>query len=100
MAQKSSGSQQGARDKLSKTVGDSTTVNEHLKEFEEDETARIQLNPSVTEGRVHVRYHGRNVKVTGKRRGLRSRAKRRWKDKTLYIKPVHPKRSRNRGFPV
>jgi len=67
MAQKSSGSQQGARDKLSKTVGDSTTVNEHLKEFEEDETARIQLNPSVTEGRVHVRYHGRNVKVTGKR---------------------------------
>jgi len=93
MAQKSSGSQQGARDKLSKTVGDSTTVNEHLKEFEEDETARIQLNLSVTEGRVHVRYHGRNVKVTGKRgEAYEVELKDGGKTKTLYIKPVHLKK--------
>jgi large subunit ribosomal protein L21e len=90
MAQKSSGSQQGARDKLSKTVGDSTTVNEHLKDFDEGETARIQLNPSVTEGRVHVRYHGTNVKVTGKRgAAYEVQVKDGGKTKTLYIKPVH-----------
>lgn len=90
MAQKSSGSQQGARDKLSKTVGESTTVNDHLKEFEEGETARIQLNPSVTEGRVHVRYHGKNVKVTGKRGdAYELQVKDGGKTKTLYIKPVH-----------
>lgn len=90
MAQKSSGSQQGARDKLTKKVGDSTTVNEHLKEFEEGETARIQLNPSVTEGRVHVRYHGRNVKVTDKRgSAYEVELKDGGKTKTLYVKPVH-----------
>lgn len=93
MAQKSSGSQQGARDKLSKTVGDSTTVNEHLKEFEEGETARIQLNPSINEGRVHVRYHGKNVKVTGKRGdAFEVQVKDGGKTKTLYIKPVHLKK--------
>lgn len=90
MAQKSSGSQQGARDKLSKTVGESTTVNDHLKEFDEGETARIQLNPSVTEGRVHVRYHGKNVKVTGKRgNAYELEVTDGGKTKTLYIKPVH-----------
>jgi len=90
MAQKSSGSQQGARDKLSKTVGESTTVNDHLKEFDEGETARIQLNPSVTEGRVHVRYHGKNVKVTGKRGdAYELEVKDGGKTKTLCIKPVH-----------
>jgi len=90
MAQKSSGSQQGARDKLSKTVGESTTVNDHLKEFDEGETARIQLNPSVTKGRVHVRYHGKNVKVTGQRGdAYEVQVKDGGKTKTLYIKPVH-----------
>lgn len=90
MAQKSSGSQQGARDKLSKTAGDSTTVNEHLKEFEEGETARIQINPSVTEGRVHVRYHGTNVEVTGERGdAYEVEVKDGDKTKKLYIKPIH-----------
>jgi large subunit ribosomal protein L21e len=90
MAQKSSGSQQGARDKLSKTVGESTTVNDHLKEFEEGETARIQINPSITEGRVHVRYHGTNVEVTGERGdAYEVKLKDGNKTKTLYIKPVH-----------
>ena len=90
MAQKSSGSQQGARDKLSKTVGESTTVNDHLKKFEEGEKARIQLNPSVTEGRVHVRYHGTNVEVTGERGdAYEVQLEDGNKTKTLYIKPVH-----------
>lgn len=90
MAQKSSGSQQGARDKLSKTVGVSTTVNDHLKKFEEGETARIQINPSVTEGRVHMRYHGTNVKVTGERGdAYEVELKDGNKTKTLYVKPVH-----------
>lgn len=90
MAQKSSGSQQGARDKLSKTVGESTTVNDHLKNFEEGEKARIQINPSVTEGRVHVRYHGTIVEVTGERGdAYEVKLEDGNKTKTLYIKPVH-----------
>ena len=90
MAQKSSGSQQGARKKLSKTAGDSTTVNEHLKSFEEGEKALIKLNPSVPEGRVHNRFHGKTVDVTGKRGdAYEIKFDDGNKAKTLYIKPVH-----------
>lgn len=90
MAQKSSGAQQGARKKLSKDSRESTTVTDHLKQFEEGETARVQINPSVTEGRVHMRYHGKNVEVTGERGdAYEVKFKDGNKTKTLYIKPVH-----------
>ena len=90
MAQKSSGSQHGARKTLSKDAHEKPTVNDHFKEFEEGEKAKISINPSVTEGRVHVRYHGRTVEVTGERGdAYEVEFNDQGKDKTLYIKPIH-----------
>ncbi|QGA80340.1 50S ribosomal protein L21e [Candidatus Nanohalobium constans] len=94
MAQKSQGSQQGARNKLSNTAKDKTTVNEYLKEFEEGEKVLIKIEPSESEGRPHQRFHGKTVEVTGKQ-GDSYEVK--FKDgnieKTLYIPPIHLKRT-------
>lgn len=90
MAQKSHGSQQGARNKLSKGSRDKTTINDRMKSFEEGDKALIKLNPSVTEGRVHTRYHGKTVDVTGKRGdAYEVEFQEGKKTKNLYIKPVH-----------
>lgn len=90
MAQKSQGSQQGARDKLSSGPRDKTTVNEYLKEFEEGEKVLIKIDPSVQEGRPHTRFHGKTVEVTGMQ-GDSYEVK--FDDgnveKTLFIPPVH-----------
>jgi large subunit ribosomal protein L21e len=92
MAQKSHGSQQGARDKLSGSPRDKTTVNEYLKEFEEGEKVLIKINSSVQEGRPHVRFHGKAVEVQGMQ-GDSYEIK--FKDgnveKTLFVPPVHLK---------
>lgn len=90
MAQKSSGSQQGARKTLSKENRDKPTVNDHFKEFEEGEKAVLKINTSVPEGRVHVRYHGRTVEVTGERGdAYEVKFDDKGKEKTLYVKPIH-----------
>lgn len=92
MAQKSQGSQQGARDKLSSSPRDKTTVNEYLKEFEEGDKVLVKINSGVQEGRPHVRFHGRTAEVTGKQ-GDSYELK--FKDgnveKTLYVPPIHLK---------
>ena len=90
MAEKSRGSQHGARHKLSSGPRDKLTVNEQMKEFEEGEKARIHINAQVQEGRPHHRFHGKTVDVTGKRGeayevefmdgGI---------SKTLQLKPAH-----------
>jgi large subunit ribosomal protein L21e len=94
MAQKSQGSQQGARSKLSNNAKDKTTVNEYLKEFEEGEKALIQIEASEPEGRPHQRFHGKTVEVTGKQGDS---YKVQFKDgnieKTLYIPPIHLKKT-------
>lgn len=90
MAQKSSGSQQGARNKLSKDSRHKTTITDRLKEFEEGDKAVIKIDPSVTKGRVHTRYHGKSVEVTGKRgESNEVQFKEGNNTKTLYIKSVH-----------
>ncbi|MBC5792600.1 MAG: 50S ribosomal protein L21e [Nanohaloarchaea archaeon] len=90
MAQKSHGSQQGARKTLSKDSDHTTTINDRLKTFEEGEKALIQINPSVTEGRVHTRYHGKTVEVTGERGdAYQVEFEDGGKTKILYIQPVH-----------
>jgi len=94
MAQKSQGSQHGARSKLSNTAKDKTTVNEYLKEFEEGEKALIQIEPSESEGRPHTRFHGKTVEIIGKQGDS---YKVEFKDgnveKTLFIPPIHLKRT-------
>jgi large subunit ribosomal protein L21e len=90
MAQKSQGSQQGARDKLSSGPRDKTTVNEYLKEFEEGEKVLIEIEPSVQDGRPHQRFHGFTAEVRGKQGDCYEVV---FEDggieKTLYLPAVH-----------
>lgn len=67
MAEKSRGPQHGARSKLSSDARSKTTVNEKMKDFEEGEKALIKVEPSVQEGRPHMRFHGETVEVIGER---------------------------------
>ncbi|MBY6286985.1 50S ribosomal protein L21e [Nanohaloarchaea archaeon] len=67
MAQKSQGSQQGARKKLKKDSREKTTVNDRLQSFEEGDKALIHVDSSVQEGRPHMRFHGKTAEVTGQR---------------------------------
>jgi large subunit ribosomal protein L21e len=90
MAEKSRGSQHGARHKLSSNPREKVTVNEQIKDFEEGEKARIEVNASITEGRPHQRFHGRTVNVVGKQGDA---YKVEFMDgsvsKNLFIKPIH-----------
>ncbi len=93
MAEKSRGKQHGARSKLSSNPREKLTVNEVLKEFEEGEKARIQLNPAVTEGRPHQRVHGKTGEVKGKRGdSYEVEIKDGNVTKTLFLKPAHLKK--------
>ncbi len=90
MAQKSSGSQQGTRKKLSRDSDNTLTVNDYMKEFEEGEKVLISINPSVQKGRVHSRFHGRTAKVTGFRGdAVEIEVIDGKKSKQLFLKPVH-----------
>lgn len=90
MAEKSRGSQHGARNKLSSNAREKVTVNEQIKDFEEGEKARIEINASITDGRPHQRFHGRTVDVVGEQGDA---YKVEFMDggvsKNLFIKPVH-----------
>jgi len=90
MAEKSRGSQHKARSKLRKESGKKLTVNEQLKKFEVGEKARIQINPSQTEGRPHARFHGKVGVVTDKRGdGYEIQFDDKNAEKKLHLKPVH-----------
>lgn len=90
MAQKSSGSQQGTRHKLSRDSDDTLTVNDYMKEFEEGERVRIGINPSVQEGRIHSRFHGKTAEVTGSRgEAVEIEVSDGDNSKQLFVKPVH-----------
>jgi large subunit ribosomal protein L21e len=90
MAQKSSGKQQGSRDKLSKDRDQELTVNKRLKSFEKGQKATLKIEPSEPESRFHPRFHGKTGIVKGSRG---SAYEVEFKDgetrKTLFVKPVH-----------
>lgn len=90
MAQKSHGSRHGTRHKFSRGSRDRTTINEHLKQFEEGEQVRIQMDSSIQEGRVHHRYQGEAAEVEGKRGdAYKLTLEDGGKEKELFIKPIH-----------
>jgi len=94
MAQKSQGSQQGARSKLSNNARDKTTVNEYLKEFEEGEKALVKIEPSESSGRPHQRFHGKTVEVVGKQGdSYEVEFTDGNVEKTLFIPPIHLKKT-------
>ncbi|WP_414838233.1 50S ribosomal protein L21e [Candidatus Nanosalina sp. VS9-1] len=90
MAQKSQGSQQGARKTLKRDRRQTTTVNDKLKEFEEGEKALVKVDSSVQESRPHMRFHGRTGEVVGKRgQSYEVEIKDGGKTKTLFLHPAH-----------
>jgi large subunit ribosomal protein L21e len=90
MAQKSQGSQQGARQTLKRDRRERTTVNDRLQSFEEGEKALIHVDSSVQEGRPHMRFHGKTAEVTGKRGDAYIvKFDEGGQEKTLQIDPAH-----------
>lgn len=90
MAQKSSGKQQGARKKLKRNHREKTTVNNKIQNFEEGETVTVKVDPSVQEGRPHMRFHGVNGKITGTQgKSYKVSIKDKNKEKTLILPPAH-----------
>lgn len=93
MAQKSSGPRHGTRHKFSRDSDETTTVNDHMKQFEEGEQVRIKYNASVQEGRSHQRFYGDTAKVAGFRGdAVELEIKDGKQMKTLFLKPVHLER--------
>jgi len=60
-----------------------------MKEFEEGQKVRINFHPSVQEGRVHHRFHGKIAEVTGEKGDAVEIQVDDGKSKTLRLKPVH-----------
>lgn len=90
MAQKSSGPAHGTRHKFARNPEDTTTVNDHMKEFEEGERVLIKYDASVQEGRSHHRFYGETAEVTGFRGdAVKLAVDDGNKQKTLFLKPVH-----------
>lgn len=98
MAQKSSGSAHGTRYKFAKNSGDTTTVNDHMKQFEEGEQVLIKYDASIQEGRSHHRFYGRAAEVIGFRGdAVKLEVSDGNKKKTLFLKPVHLERTGSGG---
>jgi ribosomal protein L21E len=94
MAQKSSGSAHGTRHKFARNSDDTTTVNDHMKEFEEGEQVLIKYNASVQSGRSHQRFYGDTAEVVGYRGdAVKLEVSDGNKTKTLFLKPVHLERT-------
>lgn len=90
MAQKSHGPHHGTRHKHSRDSDDTLTVNDHMKQFDEGETVLIKFNPSVQDGRIHSRFHGKTAKVVGERgSALKLEVKDGKQTKSVFLKPVH-----------
>ncbi len=90
MAQKSHGPRHGTRHKFSRDSREGVKVNDYMKEFEEGEKVLLSFHPSVQEGRVHHRFHGRTAEVAGHRGdAVKIEVDDGGKTKTLFIQPVH-----------
>lgn len=90
MAQKSHGSQHGARHKHSSDRHTTENVNDHFKNFDNGEKVKISFHPSVQKGRTHTRFHGQTATVTGERGdAFELEVQDGNKSKTLFLKSVH-----------
>lgn len=67
MAQKTKGSRNKTRQKLSKHSRSKDTVSTHLKEFDEGDNVLIQIDSAVQKGMLHPRFHGKHGTVVGSR---------------------------------
>ncbi|MCJ7450604.1 MAG: 50S ribosomal protein L21e [Candidatus Nanohaloarchaeota archaeon QJJ-9] len=67
MAKKSQGMRNKARKKMKKDARDKSTVNQHLKEFDEGDRVRIDIDSGIHKGMPHHRFQGRTGTIKGKR---------------------------------
>jgi large subunit ribosomal protein L21e len=67
MAQKTKGSRNKSRKKLSKHIRDKETISNHLKEFDQGEQVRIELDSSIHKGLPHPRFHGKTGRIKEQR---------------------------------
>lgn len=94
MAQKSHGSQQGARKTLRRDRKETTTVNDRLKDFEEGDSAVVDIDSSVQSSRPHVKFQGKTGKVKGKRgNSYEVEVSDGDMSKTLFLHPAHMQRT-------
>lgn len=92
MAQKTSGSRNKTRQKLTKHTRDKETISDHLKTFEEGDKVLIQVDSSIHKGLPHPRFHGKAGQITGKRgQSYLVTIKDGGKKKELPVYPAHLK---------
>ncbi len=65
---KSKGKRSKTRKKLRKNIRERGKVptGKTIQDFSEGEKAIIKINPGITEGQPHAKFHGRTGKVAGK----------------------------------
>jgi large subunit ribosomal protein L21e len=92
MAQKSSGPQHGARQKISRDRNQNLSVNDRIESFDEGQSVVLRIHPSEPEGRFHARFHGSRGEITGRQGDAYEVS---FEDggstKKLYVNPVHLK---------
>ena len=94
MVSRSRGYRSKTRHKLKKSVRGMPTVNRQLQNFEIGDKVSIILEPAVTKGMPHPRFHGRVGTVTGKRgRAYLVKIKDIKKEKMFNALPVHLRRA-------
>ena len=90
MAQKTKGSRNKTRKKLTKHIRDKETITSHLKTFEEGEKVNIKIDSSIHKGIPHPKFHGKSGTVRGKRgKSYLVEVKDLNKKKELHVYPSH-----------
>ncbi|MDY6776945.1 MAG: 50S ribosomal protein L21e [Candidatus Nanohaloarchaea archaeon] len=63
MVQKSNGTRNHTRKKLTRSGGTGGEIADRLEDFDEGDQVRIELDPTVQEGMPHPRFHGKTGTV-------------------------------------
>jgi len=72
-----------------------TYIRDHLQKFEKGERVTIITNPRIQKGQAHRRFNSKQATVEGKQgESYIIKINDLGKDKTLYVKPVHLRKTK------